>query len=155
VTSIETLRRSVRALVAVLGLLATAGCGGPSDGFERFPVEGAITLDGSPLKTGTVTFIPQQQGASASAEVTDGAFRLSVSDGLSPGPYRVEVYSVQPTGKKVPSADDPKTLVDETANLVPKPYNVQSTLKADIPPGGPKEPLKFSLSSAVAKGSKR
>jgi hypothetical protein len=155
VTNTEAPVSSIRALATLLGLMVTAGCGGNSDGFERFPVEGTITLDGSPLKSGTITFIAQQQGASSSVDVTDGAFHLGKSDGLSPGPYKVEIFSIQPTGKKVPSAEDPQTLIDETTNLVPRQYNVQSQLKAEIPPGGTKEPLTFSLSSVPMKRAKR
>ena len=95
------------------------------------------------------------QGASASAEIADGAFRLRGDDGLSPGPYRVEVFSIQPTGKKVADAENPGTLVDETANAVPRRYNVDSTLKAEIPAGGPKEPLSFALTGAPAKATRR
>ncbi|MHC5540394.1 hypothetical protein ACYOEI_19410 [Singulisphaera rosea] len=154
-TSTESPWAPVRGLAFALGLLAFAGCGGPTAGLERFPVKGTITLDGKPLKSGTVMFIAQQQGASGSVDVADGAFLLAGADGLSPGSYRVEVYSIQPTGKKVPSSDDPATLIDETANLVPKQYNTQSTLKAVVPPGGPKEPLSFALASVVAKPTRR
>jgi hypothetical protein len=155
VTNTEVPAPSARALALFVGLVATAGCGGNSDGFERFPVEGTITLDGSPLKSGTVTFIAQGQGATSSVGVADGAFRLGRSDGLSPGPYRVEIFSIQPTGKKIPSAEDPQTLVDETVNLVPKRYNIQSQVKAEIPSGGPRDPLTFSLTSDPAKRTKR
>jgi hypothetical protein len=155
VTNTETPAPSARALALLLGFVMAAGCGGNSDGFERFPVDGTITLDGSLLKSGTVTFIAQGRGATSSVEVADGAFHLGNSDGLSPGPYRVEIFSIQPTGKKVPSAEDPQALIDEKINLVPKRYNVQSQLKAEVPPGGPKEPLTFSLSSDPTKRAKR
>jgi hypothetical protein len=156
VTSIDAPRRPFRLrfrLAAALGLLAAAGCGGPADPFERFPAEGAVTLDGAPLKAGTILFVPEKEGAASTADVKEGAFRLAKSEGLSPGPYRVEVYSVRPTGKKVPGGDDPQTLVDETVNVVPRHYNVQSTLKAEVPPGGPAAPLSFALSSAPLKGA--
>lgn|GEM_PF-497906 len=135
------------------GLLA--GCGGSGDGFARFPAEGTVTLDGSPLPSGTISFNALQQGASASTEIVNGAFRLRGDDGLSPGPYRVEIYSIQPTGRKVPDSDDPKTLVDERVNVVPRPYNVHSTLKAEIPPGGPKEPFTFPIVGSSARKSRR
>lgn len=160
-TSTECLRPRQRGSKLILGFVLLAstaggGCGGSSaDGFSRFPVEGTITLDGKPLKTGTITFNALEQGASSSGPIVDGAFRLVDDDGLSPGPYRVEVYSLQPTGKKVPHADDPATLIDETVNVVPKSYNVNSILKAEITPGGPKEPLSFPLVTASAKHSKR
>lgn len=152
-TSIERHRPVGRFLSAAFGfgLLAIVGCGGPADGFSRFPTEGTVTLDGKPLKAGTISFNALQQGASSSGEITDGAFRLRDADGLSPGPYRVEIYSIQSTGRKIPSADDPGTLVDQTVNVVPRRYNVDSTLKAEIPPGGPKEPLSFPLVGTPAK----
>ncbi|WP_406693938.1 hypothetical protein V5E97_23145 [Singulisphaera sp. Ch08] len=143
-------------VVLGLALMTFAGCGGSSaDGFSRFPVDGTVTLDGKPLASGTISFNALQQGASASGPIADGAFRLAGDDGLSPGPYRVEIYSLQPTGKKVPHADDPGTLVDETANVVPKSYNINSVLKAEIPAGGPQEPLSFPLVGASAKSPKR
>ena len=158
-TSIESPRPFGRWLPAALGLvllLTIAGCGGSSaDGFSRFPVEGTVTLDGQPLKTGTISFNALQQGASASGPIADGAFRLVGDDGLSPGPYRVEIYSLQPTGKKVPHAEDPGTLVDQTVSVVPKSYNINSVLKAEIPAGGPKEPLSFPLVGTPAKPPKR
>jgi hypothetical protein len=145
----------MRTLAFLVGLAAGAGCGGNSDGFQRFLVDGTVTLDGTPLKSGVITFIAQDQGATSSIDVTDGAFHLGKSDGLSPGPYRVEIFSIQPTGKKVPSSEDPQTLVDEMTNLVPKQYNVQSKLKAEIPPGGLKESLPFTLLSVRASRAKR
>lgn len=149
-------REGLPALGLALALAAIAGCGGPADGFERFPVEGTVTLDGAPLKAGTINFIAQQEGASSTAEVEGGAFRLDGDDGLSPGPYRVEIFSVQATGKRVPDADNPGTLVDEITNVVPQRYNVQSTLKAEIPPGGPEGPLPpFALTGAPDRRPKR
>lgn len=135
--------------VVAIGLATgIAGCGAPSDGFARFPVEGKVTLDKQPLKVGTINFIAKGKGASATAEVADGSFRLGADDGLSPGAYRVEVFSLQPTGRKVPNADESGTLVDETSNVIPEQYNVRSTLSTEVPPGGPKEPLSFDLNGA-------
>jgi hypothetical protein len=154
VTSTDGFVSPLRVLALLLGFMGVAGCGG-SDEFERFPIDGTITLDGAPLKSGRITFIAAGQGASSSAEVAEGAFHLGGSDGLSPGPYRIEIFSIQPTGKKVPSAEDPQTLVDETINLIPAKYNVRTELKAEVPPQGPKEPLNFTLTSAPAKKPKR
>lgn len=155
-TRIEARLAFERTLAAsALAILAIGGCGGPADSFTRFPAEGSVMLDGQPLKAGTITFIAQQEGASSSAEIADGAFRLDDDDGLSPGPYRVEVYSIQPTGRKVPTADDPNTMIDETTNLVPRRYNVQSTLTTNVPPEGPEGPLSFSLETAPPKRAKR
>lgn len=131
--------------IVAMGLAVIAGCGSSSDGYARFPVEGKVLLDGQPLISGTIGFIARGEGASASAEIADGSFRLGATDGLSPGGYRVEIFSLQPTGRKVPNADESGTLVDETTNVIPERYNVRSELSAEIPPGGPKESLSFAL----------
>lgn len=148
--------RRPKALLAMAAwaALAACGCGGPGDGYTRFPVRGTVQHDGTPLKTGTITFIPEGAGAAGVADVADGAFALSSADGLSPGAYRVEVYSVRPTGRKVPSADDPAATVDETVNVVDRRYNVASTLRVEVPPRGPGGPFAFKVASPGAGSSK-
>jgi hypothetical protein len=128
-------------------LFLVVGCGSSADGYERFPVEGVVTLDGKDLDSGTINFITTQAGPSETSEIDGGRFRLSKSRGLSPGTYRVEVYCVKPTGKKIPDPDNPPQLIDETTNIVPMRYNVNSTLMAEIPSGGPSQPLSFALST--------
>ena len=139
----------------LVALTACWGCGGAGDRYQRFPIQGTVEHDGKPLKTGVIAFIPGGDGAAGTADVVDGAFHLSATDGLSPGAYRVEVYRIQPTGKKISSSDDPSIQVDETANIVSKNFNTATTLKADIPPGGPKEPLAFQVTSPGAESKKR
>ena len=71
-TSIEPRRLSWKGLAAVV-VVSMAGCGGgPADGFQRFPVWGTVTLDGQPLKSGTIGFIALQQGASSAGEIVEG-----------------------------------------------------------------------------------
>ncbi len=114
------------------------------------PGRGTITLDGKPLKSRHDCLQrPWSKRASASGPIVDGAFRLVDDDGPQPGPYRVEVYSLQPTGRRSPMPTTRQRSIDETFNVVPKSYNVNSTLKAEIPPGGPKEPLVVSSGHGV------
>lgn len=147
-----------RAALRIRAILLAAtcwGCGGAGDGYERFPVQGTVQHDGQPLKSGVITFVPGGAGAAGSADVVDGAFSLPVADGLSPGAYRVEVYSIRPTGRKIPSSDDPNIQVDETANVVDRRFNAATTLKTEIPPGGPKAPLTFEVTSPGPDGKPR
>ncbi|WP_165070785.1 hypothetical protein [Paludisphaera rhizosphaerae] len=139
----------------LVALAACWGCGGAGDGYQRFAVQGTVEHDGKPLKTGVITFLPGGDGAAGTANVVDGAFSIPTTEGLSPGAYRVEVYSIQPTGKKIPSSDDPSIQVDETANIVSKNFNAATTLKAEIPPGGPKEPLAFKVASPGPESKRR
>ncbi|MEJ7637794.1 MAG: hypothetical protein WKF75_07350 [Singulisphaera sp.] len=48
-------------LLVPLGLL---GCGTGSDGLDRQAVTGSVTLDGAPLETGMIRFLPQSAEAS-------------------------------------------------------------------------------------------
>jgi hypothetical protein len=141
--------RGIRRVVCLALLSATSagGCGGEDDGFERFPVEGRVTLDGKDLESGTVNFVADQNGPSESCEISAGRFQLPRDQGLSPGTYRVEVYSIKPTGRKVPDPDNPKQLIEERTNVVPPHYNINSKLKAEVPPAGLKEQLTFTLTA--------
>jgi hypothetical protein len=142
--------------LAILAVLAAAcwGCGGGGDdGFEHYAVKGTVRLDGEPLKTGLIMFIPGGRGAASLGDVVDGAFAIDAANGPSPGEYRVEVNSIQPTGRKIENADDPGSQMDETANLVDSRFNSASTLKVTIPPGGPREPLAFDVTSPPRPGA--
>jgi len=124
------------ALSLALALCGTgAGCG-ESDGLgAHVPVSGKITLDGQPLKTGHIVFSPLEVGRGAQASIVDGAYTVPKSRGPSPGPYRVEIHSIQPTGKKVFDRGEGE-MIEETKNLVPAMYNANTTLQAEVKAGG-------------------
>ena len=82
------------ARAAWLGLVAAAGCGGlPAS------VSGTVTLDGAPLTTGLVTFLPTGPGAAAYGTI-DATGRYSIrtgsKGGLAPGEYVVTVAANAP-----------------------------------------------------------
>jgi hypothetical protein len=88
-------------------LLASAGCGNQN----LSKVDGVVTLDGVPLSGATVSFMPVEQGRSASG-LTDGNgyFRLSTfrtDDGALAGDYRVIVV-VDDTERKPVTTDAEK-----------------------------------------------
>jgi hypothetical protein len=127
----------VYAAAAILVAAAVAGCGEASDGIDRQPVSGSITLDGKPL-AGDVTFIPIGNGTSAGGTIADGAFSIARTAGPSPGLYRVEISSVQPTGRSIPDRDGPPgSTTEERKNVVPGRYNVNSQLRAEVKKDGP------------------
>jgi hypothetical protein len=72
-----------------LGLIAIflAGCGGAGT------VTGEVTLDGTPLKEGLITFHPADPGPTAYGQVKAGEFNLSTGQKASvpPGKYKVTV----------------------------------------------------------------
>jgi hypothetical protein len=80
-----------RAVLAVLLLALVAGC---SDRPALVPVSGKVLIDGQPLKTGNVKFVPEGARASWGKLDQNGGFTLSCyerHDGAVPGTHRVQV----------------------------------------------------------------
>ena len=136
-------------LLGVLGLGFGGGCGEDDGLGAHIPVSGHITLDGAPLKSGNIVFTPVQVGRGTQAKVVDGAFSIPGSQGPSPATYRVEIYSIQPTGKKVFDRGE-NELIEETRNLIPPKYNSNSTLQAVVKNEGDNT-FDFPLESAAGK----
>jgi hypothetical protein len=123
---------------------ALAGCGGEDDPWPRAAVSGQVTLDGAPLASGTITFFPSgtTKGPAAGGEIVAGKFSIPARTGPVVGTNRIEVRSVQKTGRMVESpsaveADGPATegmLVEEYADIVPQRYNTYSELERTIEP---------------------
>ena len=91
-------------LFCLLALLA--GCGPSYDA----TISGTVTMDGSPLTKGTVSFHPTAGGPVATGTIqSDGAFEVqtATTEGLSPGEYKVTVVATDPpppspTGEELP-----------------------------------------------------
>jgi hypothetical protein len=126
-------------LLLLAALVAAAGCSGD---VATGTVTGTVTLDGQPLKEGVVRFVPADgKGQTASAEVRDGKFTAAVPR----GEMRVE-FSAPKAVRQTKMYDTPDSPVgEETAELLPARYNVQSTLKVTVKGGSQAE--KFELTS--------
>ncbi len=104
-----------------LTLLTLTSCG-----MSRYPAEGKVTLDGQPLKTGTVVFWPEGSKPERSnnlptAQITeDGRYALYTAgaEGAPVGTYKVTVVAED-------LADSTKP--DRTKLLVPKKYTQPET----------------------------
>jgi hypothetical protein len=128
-------------------LALIAGCAGPASENGREPVSGTITFDGQPLAAGMITFLPAGgPGPSVGGEIRDGSYALRRRDGPGRGPYRVEITSMQPTGKKKPDPDEPGGMIDEARNIIPHRYNVRSELKVEVKAGEDNQ-FNFDLSA--------
>jgi hypothetical protein len=126
------------AFVAALGLLA-AGCSGGGS------VSGTVTLDGAPLKTGTVTFHPVAGGPTAIGTIKEGSYELAIgSDRSIPtGEY---VVTVEATESPTPeAAADPRSPPKPPRRLTPERYGNKdlSELRATVKAGGNKVPLEL------------
>ena len=125
-------------------LLLAAGCGD-----KQVQICGKVTLDGKPMDTGAITFIPNDssKGQTAGASITLGEFQVVGNNLPPPGLYRVEIRGRKKTGKQIPagSPSPPGTMVDETIEAVPAKYNYKSELKQELKTGDNK--LNFDLTS--------
>ncbi len=129
------------ALAALVGL---AGCG--DEGPTRESVAGKVSLDGKPLDSGTITFVPLDGATASVVEVRDGAFQTDRASGPAPGRYQVEIIAIEATGKKIPNPDFPSATIDEERDLIPPRYNIKSELTAEVKPNADNA-FQFELSS--------
>lgn len=82
----------------LVSVAAASGCGGAAT--ERVPVAGKVLIDGQPLVSGNIRFVPGE-GRPASGKIqSDGTYRLtsesingSTQSGLPRGDYLVQVSS--------------------------------------------------------------
>lgn len=89
------------AAIAVLSVLV-AGCSGASGPTVTF--EGVVSVDGTPVDQGAISFTPVQSGAgkAVSVEIRDGRYR---AENVSVGRTHVQFHAVRETGKMIHSND--------------------------------------------------
>ncbi len=130
-------RSSILAACALLGL---AGCGGSSDELPREEVSGEVTLDGQPLDSGSISFMPgsPEIATQGGSTIADGSYSIPEDLGLVPGAYTVRITSN--LGDTTPAEDEtgmPGMPPPPPKEALPPQYNIQSTLKAEVKTGGP------------------
>jgi len=118
--------------VLLLVIFAFSGCA--SRPAKRGHLFGKVTADGVAIPKGQIRFFSLSAGGiGTDAEIIDGQYDIPASRGPTKGTYRVEIVSLKKTGRRVPDPDSSGE-VDEVINLLPPPYNTQSTLKIDFDP---------------------
>lgn len=70
---------------------ATIGCGG--EALNRAAVAGKVVVDGKPLRSGRILFLPEAAGGgpAVSAVIRHGEYQIPIEKGPVVGPQRVEV----------------------------------------------------------------
>jgi hypothetical protein len=141
----------------VWGLSLVAGCNSAPSGPKLVPVQGVVTLDGKPLGSADIMFVPQGdtkgQGGVGRTD-SAGKFELQSHDrkhkGAPVGTYRVIMSKlVKPDGTDY--IPDPNAGPIDTGGfkeLLPTAYSDmgQTKLESTIPDGGAKT-LEFKLNS--------
>ena len=133
----------MRRSLLLLALLAS-GCGA-----KVASITGSVSLDGKPVESGLITFVPVDgtPGSGARAQIAKGVYAIDASMAAAPGAYRVEIAARRKTGKKIPvgSPAPPGTMADEEVEAVPARFNKDSTLREALKPGANK--VDFSLTT--------
>ncbi|MFO0956075.1 MAG: hypothetical protein U0800_01265 [Isosphaeraceae bacterium] len=137
--------------LAIATALTLSGCG--SDGLPRERISGKVTLDGRPVDSGSITFLPTASdapGTGAEAPIRAGAFDVPAAQGPIPGTYLVLVSSPVPDASRAAPKRKARGVAEDTSGTgtpeaaevplresIPEEYNTKSTLKAEVKSGGP------------------
>ncbi|MEW4528009.1 hypothetical protein [Maioricimonas sp. JC845] len=130
-------------LLLTLVILIAAGCG-DSNPLGRQAVTGTISLDGQPLKRGTIEFTPQGDGTASGAVIESGSFSIPADKGLPPGDYLVRIFAADEEGEPVDMPGESNKLAPE---LIPPAYNTESEQTFTVSADGGNE---FTLDIATA-----
>jgi hypothetical protein len=125
-------RGRLKALLLLLGIV-----GGCSQNDSLATVEGIVRLEGQPLRTGTVRFVPTAGRAATGQIQSDGTFKLGTfgeSDGAVTGIHKVAIIAYETAGDGRPAYE-----AGAQANkpLVPQRYMAVGTsgLTFEVKPG--------------------
>lgn len=132
--------------LAILGLCLLAGCGS-GDPLGRKAISGTVTLDGAPVKAGTINFDPKGSGitTSSGANITDGKFAIAQEVGVPPGTYLVRVSIPKPgTGGVFKENTLPGDMLAAPEEMAPPDWNANSKHEMEVKAEGPFE-FKFDI----------
>jgi hypothetical protein len=125
-------RRAARIIGYAALLFGAAGVSGCSP--RRVDVTGTVRYAGKPLPLGSIAFLPTSEtGFKCGGRIENGVYKIEHRFGPAPGPHRVEVRWVKPTGKKYKNEFGEE--FDVMTEGLPDKYHVNSTLTATVKPG--------------------
>lgn len=144
--------RSFSLFLAALALtMLTIGCGGP----KLYPVQGTVTLDGKPVSSATVSFMPNEETDGRQANgLTDDTGHFTLTTHPDGNGARAGTYKVLVTKFEIPPVSMGSTMradaMSQSANtpqksLLPEKYGtlVGTDLTVTVPTTGAVE-LKLS-----------
>ena len=122
-----------RLFLAIVLCCVASGCGS-----QAIVVEGNVTLDGQGVDTGSISFEPSDRnGPEFGGAIANGAYKIVSPPGTAPGTRTVRIRASRKTGRKLPAGPPfpPSMMIDEI-EPVPKRYNDDSKLTAELKAGG-------------------
>ncbi len=124
-----------------------SGCGPGTDG--RVKAMGEVTLDGTPLDSGTIELHPKSPGGTMTGGmIKNGKFEIPAEQGPKPGSYEVRIFAASGAGAAVNASEPPgpESQAKAPAERIPPRFNVKSELTTEIGANG-EEALKFEVKS--------
>ena len=126
------------------GILAfLSGC---ADDSGRFAIAGTVTYQGEPLESGNLVLRPLEAGQTTGTKIEQGSFRISRSNGLLPGKYRVEIKAMRAVGEKYIDSESGQEEQDRI-QFIPRRYNTNSELVIEVTAGN-ENTFPFELTKA-------
>ncbi len=124
--------RLAACIMIIAIILGTVGCGPKSDLLE---VSGAVSLNGAPLKSGSIRFTltASEKVVSKEASIKDGQYSISQEKGLPPGAYHIVISAIDENSPMVTikdAAGNPVTTAHP--ELIPPEYNTNSEKTVDV-----------------------
>ena len=137
--------KSCLLLILLATYVSQPGCG--ESGPPTYAVAGTVTLNGTPLAEGTLSLVPMQSGSGIPAiDIVAGEFHCPAEQGPTDGVYRVEINAYEKTGRMVEDPDLIGHQMEETKRIIPRQYNLESTLTLELPADNA-ETLEYALKS--------
>lgn len=125
-------------------VLLLTGCGTKTEGPVRRAVEGSVSYNSQPLDYGEIRFLPEPEGPITIAIISDGKYELPSPSGVPLGMVQVQINSLTRPAELTLDGDLPskggRKVVD-----IPKKYNTETQLSAEIPSGNGSFTLDFNL----------
>jgi hypothetical protein len=129
-------------VLATMALAGPIGCSSPEDNLPRQAVSGTVSFEGQRVAKGSIQLIPTgpDQQTGVGAMIDGGSYSIARARGPVPGLYRVVINAPDPASASAPRANGGVELlgngpVQVGRELIPKEYNVATTLTAEVKAG--------------------
>jgi hypothetical protein len=125
--------------LAALSLCA-GGCGG-DDRLPRQAVSGTVSVKGTPLKAGVITFVPESKETptQGGSPIVDGKYSIPRQQGLVPAKYRIVITSSEDKPEVFPDKgfnnDAPGMAPIPAKQVIPSQYNDKTLLVEEVRAG--------------------